>query len=195
MELQSTMDYLEKINVSLENVELFVALEIVQAPTIGEITKQGFVEGWKKARCEDTKKQAAFVKGEIKRLSTDIALFKRVYKHAFIAGREKDQKALSLDNALTFWGTLFAEPGWRWVGQNHDWLALWKEFLGEKWTRSVNKDMWNMTLEFALKSVDDESLSFWSEDGAWPSVIDDFVEWCKAKGVTKVDAMDATAEM
>lgn len=44
------MDYLEKINVSLENVELFVALEIVQAPTIGEITKQGFVEGWKKAR-------------------------------------------------------------------------------------------------------------------------------------------------
>lgn len=55
--------------------------------------------------------------------------------------------------------------------------------------------MWNMTLEFALKSVDDESLSFWSEDGAWPSVIDDFVEWCKAKGVTKVDAMDATAEM
>ena len=50
MELQSTMDYLEKINVSLENVELFVALEIVQAPTIGEITKQGFVEGWKKAR-------------------------------------------------------------------------------------------------------------------------------------------------
>lgn len=44
------MDYLEKLKVSLENVELFVALEIVQAPTIGEINKSGFVEGWKKAK-------------------------------------------------------------------------------------------------------------------------------------------------
>lgn len=50
MELQSTMDYLEKLKVSLANVEMFVALEIVQAPTIGEITKSGFVDGWKKAK-------------------------------------------------------------------------------------------------------------------------------------------------
>lgn len=40
--------------------------------------------------------------------------------------------------------------------------------------------MWNQTLEFAIQSVRDESLSFWNEDGAWPSVIDDFVTWLKA---------------
>lgn len=44
----------------------------------------------------------------------------------------------------------------------------------------MNKDMWNQTLEFAIQSVRDESLSFWNEDGAWPSVIDDFVTWLKA---------------
>lgn len=41
------MKYLEQVNVSLENAELFVAIELVQAPTVGEITRQGFVDGWK----------------------------------------------------------------------------------------------------------------------------------------------------
>ena len=47
MELDSTMGYLsEKLQVSLENAELFVVLELVQAPTVGEITRRGFVDGW-----------------------------------------------------------------------------------------------------------------------------------------------------
>lgn len=127
-------------------------------------------------------------------LSSDPALFKKVYRYAFVGGREKDQKALGLDNALIYWNMLFSPPGMAWKTRNHNWLELWKEFLGEKWTRSVNKDMWNMVLEFAVKSMDDESLSFWSEDGAWPSVIDDFVEWCKAKGIARVEAMDVDGE-
>ena len=51
MELESTMSYLgEKLNVSLENAELLVVLELVQAPSVGEITRSGFVEGWKATR-------------------------------------------------------------------------------------------------------------------------------------------------
>lgn len=84
---------------------------------------------------------------------------------------------------MVYWQMLFAEPGMAWETNNRDWLELWKTFLQEKWTRSVNKDMWNMALEFALKSMDDESLSFWNENGAWPSVIDDFVAWCREKGI------------
>lgn len=48
LELESTMGYLsEKLNVSLENAELFVVLELVQAPSVGEITRAGFIDGWK----------------------------------------------------------------------------------------------------------------------------------------------------
>lgn len=47
MELESTMSYLgEKLGVSLENAELFVAMELVKAPNIGEIGRAGFVSGW-----------------------------------------------------------------------------------------------------------------------------------------------------
>jgi hypothetical protein len=51
MEVDSTMSYLgQKLRVSLENAELFVVLELVQAPSVGEITRAGFVEGWKATR-------------------------------------------------------------------------------------------------------------------------------------------------
>jgi DCN1-like protein 1/2 len=192
MELESTMDYLSnKLGISLENAELFVVQELLQAPSVGEITRKGYVEGWKSARAGSSHPEhAAYIKQSVANLSTDTSLFRKVYKYTFVTGREGDQKSLSLDNALVFWGMLFTAPGLEWKTPNHDWLSLWKEFLGEKWTRSVNKDMWNMTLEFALKSLSDESLSFWNEDGAWPSVIDDFVAWCRQKGIAKAESMD-----
>lgn len=56
LELESSMNYLtEKLGVNMENVELFVALEIVQAPMLGEITRKGYVDGWKIAGCVSDK--------------------------------------------------------------------------------------------------------------------------------------------
>lgn len=133
---------------------------------------------------------AAHVRSLIKKLSKDQELFKKVYRHAFVGGRERDQKSLSLEHATVYWGMLFSKPGMPWKTRSHDWLELWKSFLDEKYTRSVNRDMWNMTLTFALKSLEDETLSFWNADGAWPSVIDDFVEWCREKGIGKPEAME-----
>ncbi|PNY24173.1 Defective in cullin neddylation protein [Tolypocladium capitatum] len=195
LELDSTMDYLgNKLKISLENAELFVALELVQAPNVGEITRKGYVDGWKVTGVGATHQEhAVHIRKLISSLSTDVALFKKVYRHAFVAGREQDQKSLALDNAMVYWGMLFTSPGVAWKTKNHDWLELWKTFLNEKWTRSVNKDMWNMTLEFALKAKSDETLSFWSENGAWPSVIDDFVEWCREQGIGKPESMDVDA--
>lgn len=146
------------------------------------------------ARAQPTQADhAKYIKSLIKKLSTDKALFKRVYRHTFMAAKETDQKAISLEYAVIYWETLFSPPGMKWVSASHDWLALWKEFLEAKWTRSVNRDMWNQTLEFAFKTMEDETLSFWSEDGAWPGVIDDFVLWCReAKGI-KPDSMDTDA--
>jgi DCN1-like protein 1/2 len=133
----------------------------------------------------------------VKSLATDRSLFRKVYRHTFVVGKEDGQKALPLENALVFWGILFGKPGLEWETASHDWLELWTEFLNDKWTRSVNRDMWNQTLEFALRTLDDETLSFWSEDGAWPGVIDEFVAWCGEKGIGRakeVEMGDAAVE-
>lgn len=46
MGVDGTMTYLNDLGVNLENAELLVVLEIIQAPSLGEISKQGFVDGW-----------------------------------------------------------------------------------------------------------------------------------------------------
>jgi DCN1-like protein 1/2 len=58
---------------------------------------------------------------------------------------------------------------------------LWSEFLRTKSKRPVNKDVWDQTLVFAEKVLEDGGVGFWSEDGAWPGVVDEFVESVKAE--------------
>lgn len=41
------MNYLTSLDVDLESCEQFIVLEIVQAPALGIVKKNGFVEGWK----------------------------------------------------------------------------------------------------------------------------------------------------
>ena len=125
-------------------------------------------------------------------MKTDMALFKRVYRHAFICSKEKGQKALPLETALTYWDVLFGPTGQPWVTASTNWIEMWLEFLKAKWTKSVNKDMWNQTFEFFQKTLVDETLGFWSEDGAWPGVIDEFVAYSKEKrgGVPEVMETD-----
>ncbi|RYO89150.1 hypothetical protein DL764_008622 [Monosporascus ibericus] len=187
---ESTMAYLQSLGANLEDASLFIILEIVQAPSIGEITREGFVQGWK-ATNVDARPEAhqQYFSRLLTQLATNKDVFKKVYRYVFVVGKEKDQRALALDIALTYWGMLFSPPGQRWItASGVDFFEEWKAFLSEKWTRSVNKDMWNMTLEFAYKTMEDETMGFWSPDGAWPGVIDDFAAWYKKKTAMDVDA-------
>ncbi|KAI0293434.1 Cullin binding-domain-containing protein [Russula brevipes] len=62
--------------------------------------------------------------------------------------------------------------------------ALWSvyvtEFINATGSyKGVNKDLWNMMLEFCRDTRRD--LSNFEADGAWPSVIDEFVRWKNAQ--------------
>ena len=50
--------------------------------------------------------------------------------------------------------------------------------------------MGNQTAHFFEKTLQDETLGFWSEDGAWPGVIDSFVEYVKKKRGDVPDTME-----
>jgi len=58
-------------------------------------------------------------------------------------------------------------------------LKLWTTFLDEKEVKAVTKDVWDMLLTFANDVHAD--MSNYDEDGAWPVLIDDFVEWYREK--------------
>jgi hypothetical protein len=44
--VEGTMSYLQELEVDLEGMESLAVLEIIQAPTMGEISRDGFVNGW-----------------------------------------------------------------------------------------------------------------------------------------------------
>lgn len=186
---ETTQEYLESLDVNLENAETFVVMELVQAPSLGEITRQGFVDGWKNTDITKFSKtaQKAYVRSQIAKLSVDPDYFRKVYRHAFIAGKEVNQKSLPLENAIVFWQLLFSPPGRQWVSANREWYPLWEEFLKSQWTRSVNKDLWNMTLEFANKTMADELLKFYGEEDSWPTAVDEFVAWYRKQDPMSVN--------
>lgn len=46
---EGTMDYFGKLDVDVEGLEVLVISEVIQAPTMGEMSREGFVNGWSNA--------------------------------------------------------------------------------------------------------------------------------------------------
>lgn len=202
--LQS-MDYIQRLGVNIASYEQFVVLEIVQAETLGTITRKGFVDGWARVVAEsngkvtcDWSSQKRLVRSRITRTLTDPDYYKVYYDFAFQLGKEPSQKAINMALAVGLWEGLFDPATHPWRSAHVDWLEAWAEYLKEKfgvvtvnedgeeeieYKRTVSKDLWNQTRLFAAKTLEDETLSFWSEEQAWPGLIDEFVVWCKAKGI------------
>ena len=47
-------------------------------------------------------------------------------------------------------------------------------------TQVVTKDVWDMLLTF-LNDVSQEDMADYDDEGAWPVLIDDYVEWFRAQ--------------
>lgn len=114
-------------------------------------------------------------------LITNPAFFKRVYKQTLLLARTPGQKSLPLDAAIEYWRLLLQPPSISWSTQSTPWLEWWIGYLEERWRKGVSKDMWEQTGVFIMKCGEDESMAWWSEEGAWPGVLDEFVVYVKEK--------------
>ncbi|KAI8931918.1 hypothetical protein NX059_010820 [Plenodomus lindquistii] len=192
--VEGTMKYFGDTDVNVEGLESLAVLEIVQAPTMGEMSREGFVNGWQERNCDTITKQKDYIKNLKRELPSNKDLFLRVYKYTFAVAKASGQKAVPLDMAIAYWELLFSSDlsAVKWSSSTTPWLSWWTEFLTSSWKKSVNKDMWNETLKFAQLTLTDEAMSFWNEESSWPSVIDEFVEWVKneKRGGSKEEAME-----
>ena len=102
-----------------------------------------------------------------------------MYQNTFFVARTPGQKSIALEVATEYWRVLFSSPSVDWSSPSTPWLDWWLEFLHERFKRSINRDIWDQTFALFEKSMADESFSWWDENGAWPSVIDDFVAYVK----------------
>jgi DCN1-like protein 1/2 len=177
------MKYLGDIGVDIEDIGMLAVSEIVKSPAMGEMTREGFVDGWLALSYDTLDKQKSHVKNLLKNLPTSKDTFVRIYKHTFQLAKVGTQKTIQLEMATAYWTLLFSSSASaiKWSTPSNPWLEWWTEFLTTSWKRAVNKDVWNETLRFAQESLKDEALTFWSEEASWPSVIDEFVDFVKKK--------------
>ncbi|KAK5118954.1 hypothetical protein LTR62_000165 [Meristemomyces frigidus] len=190
IDVEGTGKLLNNIGIELDDVGALVFSELVQSPTLGKITREGFVDGLSAASVDTLPKIRNLTLQHRSALPTDPHIFKNVYNHTFTLGLAQGAKTLPLEAAIEFWRVLFTTPSFAWATASTPWLDWWLEYVEAKKIKAVNKDLWKQTLNFALETIRDESLGFWNEESSWPSVMDEFVAWVRAEKRGRGDAMD-----
>ncbi|KAI0043410.1 DUF298-domain-containing protein [Auriscalpium vulgare] len=125
-------------------------------------------------------------------LGSDAAYFAKVYAYTFDFARAEGQRSLATDTAQAFWALLLphalaggalardadGDAAMR-AGWQPEYTGWWFEFLAERGGRGVSKDTWTMFLQF-VRTIDSKFEEY-DLEAAWPSTIDDFVTWAKAR--------------
>jgi DCN1-like protein 1/2 len=179
--LDGTSNLLNELEIDVTDVGALVFFELVQSPSLGVITRQGCIDGLMAANADSIPKIRTIVQQRRAQLPSGGDAFRVAYNHTFALALQDRQKSLAMEIALEFWTVLFSSPAFEWQTGTTPWREWWLEFYQENVKRAVNKDLWKQTLNFALETVKDDSLGFWSEESSWPSVIDEFVAWAKEK--------------
>ncbi|KAJ9497500.1 Scaffold-type E3 ligase [Exophiala xenobiotica] len=199
--IEGAQKYLTDLKVELDELAHLAICDLLQCPSIGEFARDGFISGWRNAssgskQYDSTTVQAQYVDSVRKKLSADPDYFKQVYRNSFKLAKPEGQKSVPMDSAIDFWNMFFrsGKGGMEWNTSSTKWLDLWCEFYESKNKRPVNKDLWNMVGELVMKTKEPggESLSWWTEDGAWPMAVDDFVAYVKDKRKADGDTMDTS---
>ncbi|KAI8990376.1 Cullin binding-domain-containing protein [Trametes punicea] len=208
--VDGTIRFCEDLGVDPEDVVLLAVAYELKSPGMGQWTRKGWVEGWKALGVDSIPAMQSTLQTLRHQLATDIDYFRLVYNYTFEFSRPPGQRSLGLDMAQGFWALLIPhglsggalayvpssvggmsqdpdgdermvgtavgseEEGWK-----EEYTQWWFEFLEKSGVKGVSKDVWQMFLEF-VRSID-AKFERYDPEAAWPSTIDDFVEYARNK--------------
>ncbi|KAL4883475.1 Cullin binding-domain-containing protein [Aspergillus karnatakaensis] len=180
---EGVMRYLGDIKVGLDEVTCIAISELLKSPSMGELTREGFLNGWRSAGCDTIPKMTTHAANLRSRIPTEPDLFRRVYRYAYPLSVPQGSRSLPLEYAVDQWQLFFAttKGGISWNTATTPWLDWWIEYVTEKYNRSLSKDTWQQVEVFMRKTHEDEEFGWWDESGAWPGVLDNFVAFVKQK--------------
>lgn len=168
MTVDGVMRFLEDLQLNPESRTVLILAWRFKAKTQCEFSKDEFVTGMTELGCDSIDK----LKQKCSSLEHDIRdpnNFKDFYQFTFNYAKNPEQKGLDQDMAIAYWNIVLTD--------RFKFLELWCKFLQENNKRSIPKDTWNLLLDFCNMINDD--MSNYDEEGAWPVLIDDFVEYAK----------------
>lgn len=140
----------------------------LKAEVMGIYSKAEFVNGMQALGCDSIDKLRAKLP-ELRSELSNLRALKETYLFVFSFSRDIGVRNLSFDTAVQLWRLLL-------LGKFPT-IERWIEFLNCKDKKhDIAKDTWNMIYEF-LQLIETEGVAAYDPEGAWPVLIDEFVEF------------------
>lgn len=165
--------FCEDIKLEPEDIGMLCIAYKMNAKNMGYFTQAEWLKGLgdPEVQCDTTTKLQNKL-NYFYNLMNDPQHCKLIFRYAYDFARDKDQRSMDIETARAMLALLLSKS-WPLYPE-------FEEFLQQpKAPRVINKDQWNNIYEFSRTINLD--LSNYSIDGAWPVLLDDFVDFLQKK--------------
>ncbi|KAI0556552.1 DCUN1 domain containing protein [Gracilaria domingensis] len=142
----------------------------LQAKVPFEFSKKEFVDGCANLRADSWDKLKKVIPS-LRAAITDTKDFRSFYMYAFEYNKPPEQRSLPIETARQLFPLIFAG--------RFTHLDLWMDFLKNR-RQAISRDTYTLLLDFA-NTVDDSMSNYDEENGAWPVLLDEFVDFAKPR--------------
>mmetsp|Transcript_17867 Transcript_17867/g.19898 ORF Transcript_17867/g.19898 Transcript_17867/m.19898 type:complete len:380 (+) Transcript_17867:18-1157(+) len=159
------------VEVDPEDVSLLVLAFDIQATEMGYFSEEEFVSGLTKLKLDNLAKLKQYLNNvRVNYAKSPPKNLNELYNYAFQFAKEEDKRALDIQTAVGLIQLLLV-PHF-----NHA-ENICKFLSGNAPYHAVNKDQWIHILDFCRTIK--QNYSNYDVEGAWPVMLDDFVDWAK----------------
>ena len=209
IDIDGTLKYLEDLNMDPDDPKSLTLAFLLKSPLVGVFEKDKFISTWKHYKIYDVKAIAKFLdtfhedvlydKGTYSDIDTDEVIdFKQLYDFTFGFLKESEnQKVLDIDFTISYWRLLLPLITTVYFTKQEstkdedkakveERVQNWFDFLSNSNPRPViTFDTWSMFYLFFLEVIlpDPYKLSNYDEMAAWPSKMDEYVEYLSDNGL------------
>lgn len=150
-----------------KDIVVILVAQYCEAQSMGEFSKAEFIKGSTVLGCDNTNAWKDVIRNRLRKELQNEAMFGKLYKYTHAFATEKGFKNVDKETACALW-QLF-------LGDRCPFLGKWEKFLLEEKSdlKVITKDNWELFYDLVKQTKGD--LNNFVDDGAWPSLFDEFI--------------------
>lgn len=180
IDINGTIAYLEDLRLDPDDPTSLMLAFFLESPSMGVFLRDKFLSKWQAEKIDSLKGMREFTLNLYEQLAANESLFQGVYNYTFEFLMEvPGQRLLSYELAIDYWKLLFMNRDE--FKPCYQRLEQWFDFVSSEYRRGFSKDTWQMFYLF-IKNIalqDPTHFKDYDEMSAWPSVIDEYIEYLK----------------
>ncbi|ODV93336.1 hypothetical protein PACTADRAFT_5123 [Pachysolen tannophilus NRRL Y-2460] len=171
--IDGTFKYIQDLGFEPENAVVLALAEFLESPTTGVFLKKKFINNWSNANINSIPKMRKKLLEFQDLMFNDPKFLRKIYDFAFTYSLEENQRSLPPDVAVEYWRLLLTKT----FGQEK--IETFIKFIENEHNFAISRDQWQMLYLFMQYWEEHPNLETYDESAAWPSLMDQFVEYCK----------------